>query len=56
MVEDLIHIIFDDKEPNSKMSELVQKISKTYVYEDTSRARGPEIGSSEASNPSEAGC
>lgn len=56
MVEESIHIKFDDKEPDNKMSKLIQKISEICVFEDISGARGPEAGSSEVNNPSEAGC
>lgn len=46
VVEESIHIKFDDKEPDSKMIELVQKVLEICVSEDTSGARGPEDGSS----------
>lgn len=51
MVEESIHIKFDDKEPNSKMLDLVQSFSEIYVFEDASGARGSEAGSSGANNP-----
>lgn len=56
IIEDSIHIIFDDKEPDSKMSELVQIFSKVSVSEDILGARGQKTRSSETSNPSEVGC
>lgn len=56
MVKELIHIKFDNKEPGSKMSELVQKFSEICVSEDTSGARDPKAGCSEMKNTLEAGC
>lgn len=50
------YIKFDDKEPDSKMLELVHNFSEICVFEDTWGARGPEIGSSEANDPSKVGC
>lgn len=46
MVEESIHIKFDEKELDNKMSELVQSFSKIYASKDTSEARDSEVGNS----------
>lgn len=55
MVDESIHIKFDDKDPDNKMLQLVQKIAEIGVSEDTLGAKGPEGRSLEARNPSEVG-
>lgn len=37
MVEESIHINFDDKELDNKMLELVESFSEFHVFEDTSK-------------------
>lgn len=56
MIEEYLHIKFDDKEPDSKLLELVQFFYKICVSKVTPGARGPEAGSSKTNNPSEVGC
>lgn len=43
MVEEPIHIKFDDRELDNKMSELVKSFSDFYVFVDTLGADGPEV-------------
>lgn len=47
MVEELIHIKFDDKEPDNKMSQLVESFSDFHVSEDTPKVCGSEAGCSQ---------
>lgn len=56
MVEESIHTNFDEKDPDSKMSQVVHNFSNICVSKDTSIARGQESGSSEEINPSEVEC
>lgn len=49
MIEESIHIKFDDKEPDSKISKLVESFLEFHASEDTL-----EVGGLEVTKPSEA--